>query len=136
MKRSPEQEKNFSGRLANTEKEETTFSFIKKATNLASNHHPANVIANALIRMEARKIIKDGYSETEKNRIKADNNIPTNQVSFKKHYYTIHLDYKIQIPVSMSPTKPGWFQAEVCWWRELEDGIEFFDISNCPNSKK
>ena len=51
MKRSPEQEKNFSGRLANTEKEETTFSFIKKATNLASNHHPANVIANAMVRM-------------------------------------------------------------------------------------
>ena len=25
---------------------------------------------------------------------------------------------------------------EVCWWRELEDGIEFFNISNCPNSKK
>ena len=25
---------------------------------------------------------------------------------------------------------------EVCWWKELEDGIEFFDISNCPNSKK
>ena len=25
---------------------------------------------------------------------------------------------------------------EVCWWRELEDGIEPFEISNCPGYKK
>ena len=25
---------------------------------------------------------------------------------------------------------------ELCWWRELEDGTEFLDISNSPNSKE
>ena len=25
---------------------------------------------------------------------------------------------------------------KVCWWRELEDGIKFLDVINCPNSKK
>ena len=47
MKHSPEQYRILSGRLANTEKEEATFNFIKKATKLTANHHPANVIANA-----------------------------------------------------------------------------------------
>ena len=70
MKHSPQQYRIFSGRLANTEKEEATFNFIKKATNLASNHHPANVIANAMIKMEPRKIIMDGHSETEKTESK------------------------------------------------------------------
>ena len=66
MKQSPEQYRIFSERFASTEKEEATFNFIKKATNLASNHHPANVIADTMIRMEARKIIMDGHSKTEK----------------------------------------------------------------------
>ena len=95
MKHSPEQPEQyriFSERFANTEKEEATFNFIKKATNLASNHYPANVIADTMIRMEARKIIMDGHSKTEKNRIKSDYNLPTYQVHFKKHHYTIYLD--------------------------------------------
>ena len=70
MKHSPEQNRLFSGRLANTEKEEATFNFIKKATNLAANHHSANVITNAMIRMEARKIIMDCHSEIEKTESK------------------------------------------------------------------
>ena len=70
VKHSPGQYRIFSGRLANTEKEEATFNFIKKATNLASNHHPANVIANAMVRMETRRITMDGHSETEKTESK------------------------------------------------------------------
>ena len=70
VKHSPEQYKIFSGRLTNTEKEEANFSFIKKTTNGASNHHPANVIANAMIRMEARKIVMPGHSEIEKTESK------------------------------------------------------------------
>ena len=25
---------------------------------------------------------------------------------------------------------------QICWWRELENGIEFSGISSCPISKK
>ena len=70
VKHSPEKYRTFSRRFANTEKEEASFSFIKKATNLASNHRPANAIANAMIRMEARKIIMDGHSATKKTESK------------------------------------------------------------------
>ena len=70
VKHSPEQYRIFSGRLANTEKEKANFNFVKKATNLASNHHPANVIANAMIRMEARKIVMGGPFEIEKTESK------------------------------------------------------------------
>ena len=40
IKHSPEQYRILSGRLANTEKEEATFNFIKVVNNLTSNHHP------------------------------------------------------------------------------------------------
>ena len=43
---------------------------MKKATKLTANHHPANVIANAVIRMEARKIIMGGCSKIEKTESK------------------------------------------------------------------
>ena len=50
-----EQYKLFSGRSTNTEKEEATFNKIKFYTNLTSDHHPENVILNAVIRLQVNK---------------------------------------------------------------------------------
>ena len=54
-KHAPEQHRIVSGRTSNTEKEKATFNSIKVATNLASNHHPNNIIPNALIQLMIRK---------------------------------------------------------------------------------
>ena len=59
IKHSPEQYIILSGRLANTEKKEATFNFIKAVTNLISNHHPSNIIANAIIRMQVKNILNE-----------------------------------------------------------------------------
>ena len=53
MCHTPDQLRIISGRSANTEKEERQFNFIKSITNLTSNRHPANVISNAIIRLQA-----------------------------------------------------------------------------------
>lgn len=47
-----------SGRTANTEKEESTFSHLKKITKLTSNHHADNILVNLLIRIQANYIMK------------------------------------------------------------------------------
>ena len=134
VKHSPEQYRILSGRLANTEKEEATFNFIKKATKLTANHHPANVIANA-----GSKKNNNGWSfRNWKNRIKTDFNLPTNQVSFKKDTiipYTWITEYKYQYQC-LPQSQADFISDEVCWCREIEDSIDFFNISNWPNSKK
>ena len=66
VKYSPEQYRILSGGLANTEKVEATFNFIKVVTNLTSNHHPSNIIANAIIRMQAKNILNDGLHHESK----------------------------------------------------------------------
>ena len=43
------QYKLFSGRSTNTKKEEATLNKIKVYTNLTTNHHPENLILNAVI---------------------------------------------------------------------------------------
>ena len=137
MKHSPEQYRLFPGRLANTDKDEATFNFIKKATNLASNHHPANVIANAMIRMEARKIIMDCHSEIEKTESKLTTIYQPIKSTLKNTIipYIWIRKYKYQYQC-LPQSQADFLSDEVCGWRELEDGIEFLDISNCPNSKK
>ena len=92
MKNSPEQYIIFSKELANCEKNEPTFNFIKEVTNLASKHHPA-VIANAMIRMEARKTIMDGHSEIEKTESKLTTIYqPIKSVLKKQLYQTLGLE--------------------------------------------
>ena len=57
----------FSGESRNTEKEEAVFQTLKKFTNLTSNHHPENVIYNALIRTQAAEQLKRNDQESEKD---------------------------------------------------------------------
>ena len=63
IRHSGEQYRIFSGRTSNTEKEEAIFQTLKKFTNLTSNHHPENVIYNALIRTQAESILKQNANE-------------------------------------------------------------------------
>ena len=55
----------FSGRSANTEKEEATFNTLKTFSNLIFNHHPQNVIFHLLVRLQAKEILAAG--ENDKN---------------------------------------------------------------------
>ena len=55
----------FSGRSANTEKEEATFNTLKTFTNLTSNHHPQNVIFNSLVHLQANEILAAGENMTK-----------------------------------------------------------------------
>ena len=87
--------------------------------------------------MEARKIIIDGHSEIEKT----DSKLTTIYQPIKSILkntiipYTWVRKYKYQYQCLLQSQADS-MSDEVCWWRELEDGIKFFDISNCPNSKK
>ena len=53
-----EQYRLFSGHSTNTEKEEATFNKMKVYTNLTSNHHPENLILNALIRLQVNEELR------------------------------------------------------------------------------
>ena len=133
MCHSPDQLRIVSGRASNTEKEEATFNTIKTDTKLASNHHSDNVIINAMIRIQARKVI---------------NNTPC---SNKNNSYVTEL-YK---PISTSLTNTlvpfRWIkshsreyqcllqrQADYLldgkWWQETTDGVLFFDKNNIPKN--
>ena len=87
--------------------------------------------------MEARKIIIDDHSEIEKT----DSKLTTIYQPIKSIMkntiipYTWNRKYKYQYQCLLQ-NQADFMSDEVCWWRELEDGIEFFNISNCPNSKK
>ena len=87
--------------------------------------------------MEARKIIIDDHSEIEKT----DSKLITIYQPIKSIMkntiipYTWIRKYKYQYQYLLQ-NQADFMSDEVCWWRELEDGIEFFNISNCPNSKK
>ena len=43
-----------SGRFANSQKEEASFTFMKSNTNQTSNHHPDNIISHNLIRHQVK----------------------------------------------------------------------------------
>ena len=58
VKHAPIQFRLFSGRTANTEKEEAMFTAMKRDTNNSSNFHPNNVVKNIIIRAQARSKIE------------------------------------------------------------------------------
>ena len=67
IRHSAEQYRLFSGRGSNTEKEEAVFNTLKKFTNLTSNHHPDNVIYNALVSIQAHQILTANEKDEERN---------------------------------------------------------------------
>ena len=67
IRHSAEQYRLFSGRSSNTEKEEAVFNTLKKFANLTSNHHPDNMIYNALVRIQAHQILTANEEDKERN---------------------------------------------------------------------
>ena len=54
----------FSGR---SEKEEAIFNKMKVYTNLTSNHHPENLILNAVIRLQVNEVFRQKSITMENN---------------------------------------------------------------------
>jgi len=81
---SPQQYRIISGRSSNTEKEEANFSIIKKATNLTSNHHPDNIILNAILLnlLNTRDILDDTTTPDEKITTTSSSCNDSNPISF------------------------------------------------------
>ena len=59
-----------SGKSAHTEQEERNFQQMKKIANLASNHHPKNVIFNIWIRLQAKKLLDEKNNSVQKENSK------------------------------------------------------------------
>ena len=66
IKHATEQHRIMSDRTSNTEKEEATFNWIKVATSLASSHHLNNIIANALMRFQAKDALSKNQTTPER----------------------------------------------------------------------
>ena len=135
-KHAPEQHRIVSSRTSNTEKEEATFNSIKVATNLASNHHPNNIIANALIRLQAKDALNENQTtpERESKITKMYGSIKGN---FKNTVISFHWikKYKRQYQCLLKSIA-DYLTDEGKWWKEVENGVEFFDVGNIPHNSK
>ena len=78
IRHSAEQGSLYSGRSSNTDKEEAVFNSLKTFTKLTSNHHPDNMIYNALVHFQAHQLL----TANEKDK-KRDNE------TFDKFYHQI-----------------------------------------------
>ena len=134
IKHSPEQYRILSGRLANTEKEQGTFHFIKVVINLSSNHHPSNFTANSIIRMQAKNILNEGlHHESKESALKEayqsikstlkNTVIPCIWIEKYKYQYQCLLE-----------SQSDYILDNMHLWKETDDRIEFFDISNAPKT--
>jgi len=68
-----------SGRASNTEKEESTFNSLKTFTKHTSNHHPSNIILNALVRFQSceSNVSSLGISKLMMNSFDINTTIPS-----------------------------------------------------------
>ena len=129
IRHSCEQYRVFSGRSANTEKEEATFNTLKTFTNLTSNHHPQNVIFNSLVRLQAKEILAAGENEYDRNK-----------EIFSTLYQPIKSSFSnTLILFNWIKTYPSFYQVMLeqvadfligdnkCW-EETQHGVLFFDL--------
>ena len=124
----------FSGRTVNTEKEEATFSPIKTFTKLTSNHHPDNIISNAIIRMQAKELLKSEENETTDSELailyKPIFTSFTNSVISFDWIEQYSRNYQCLLE-SMAD-----YLLDECWWNETEYGIQFLDHERTPATSK
>ena len=130
IRHSPEQYRLISGRSSNTEKEEAQFNALKTFTNLASNHHPENVIFNSTIRLHAKEILNEG-----------ENDYDEKDLTFLKLYQPI----KVTLSDSLIPFEwigkhatcyqvllqqiSDYLLCDIKCWQETDDGVVFIDIN-------
>ena len=128
IRHSSEQYRIFSGRSANTEKEEATFSILKKFTNNTSNHHPDNILSNAIIRIQAREILKSNNEEiSNKDSVihhiykPIKQTLSNNIISFQWIK-----DYSSEYQCILEKQSDYLCEKGV-WWCETDAGIQFND---------
>ena len=134
IRHAPEQYRIIPGRTCNTEKEEATFSYIKKDTNNASNHHSDNVISNAFIRYQAHNFLtnNDVYNKESNNNKLYKNiiiNLNNNIISF-----TWIKEYPWEYQYLLERQADYLVEGNI-WWEETESGVEFKDRNKSNDSK-
>ena len=133
VKHAPIQFRLFSGRTANTEKEEAMFTAMKRDTNNSSNFHPDNVMKNIIIRAQARNKIEH-----------------TSRKSNQSYLYNLYSPIKLQLQNSLVSYHwikryPLEFQCllqrqadflleEHLWWTAGDDGVVFNDVTDFPDN--
>ena len=132
IRHSPEQYQLFSGRSSNTEKEEAQFNALKTFRNLTSNYHPANVVFNSIIRLQAKQVLNEGendYHEKDLTFLKLYQPIKVtlsdNLVAFEwigKHATSTCYQVLLQ-QIS------DYLLCDRKCWQETDDGVVFFDIN-------
>ncbi|XP_065672107.1 uncharacterized protein LOC136089935 [Hydra vulgaris] len=133
----PLQYRLFAGRTSNVEKEEAMFQNLKLSTKTSSNHHSDNVIFNAIIRNQAKKYLNEGKKLCDGVSI------------LHKFYQPLHSlfnDTKISFTwieknsneyQKLLEKSADYLVEDInVWWKEVEDGVVFFDINYPNNSKK
>ena len=125
---SPQQLRVISGPSSNVEDEERTFNFLKTITKATSNHHPENVLLNAMIRIQVKENLATKiYNEINSKISKHDSQIKIQKTNsfftFKfirdnKWVYQSHLE------------RIADFLLEGNTWEERENGVEFLDFQN------
>ena len=128
IRHSCEQYQVFSGRSANTEKEEATFNTLKTFSILTSNHHPQNVIFNSLVRLQAKEILAAGENEYDKNEIFSSSYQPikssfSNTLILLNWIKTYPSSYQV-----MSEQLVNFLIADKKCWEETKNGVLFFDL--------
>ena len=128
-----EQYRLFSGHSTNTEKEKATFTKIKIYTNLTSNHHPENLILNAVIQWQVNE-------EFSQKSISKGNNLSYIYHSIKESFSNTIIPfgwiekYAFQYQ-SMLKRIAAYLLSEKKWWEENINGVAFYDIDNNDHEK-
>ena len=136
IKHVPQQHRIVSGRTSNTKKEEATFNSIKVATSLASNHHPNKAIVNVLIRLQAKEALNENHTAPERES-KIKNMYESMKGNFINTVESFHWikKYKRQYQCLLKNIA-DYLTDEGMWWKEVEDGVEFFGVDNIPHNSK
>ena len=108
-----------SGSSCHTESEERTFHHLKTITTNTSNHHPDNVILNAIIRTQIKS-----QAEKELPRSTTKHASPPPR---KNTVFTFHFIEKNKWIYQSHLEKIADFLVEGTNWIETENGIEFYD---------
>ena len=127
----PDQYRILSGRSANTEKEESTFNFIKTNTKLTSNHHADNIITNTLIRVAARKNLNN-LTEHQRPESYVNNIYHPLKISLKNTKISFKWMKVQSREYQCLLARQADYLLEAGWWEEKEDGVEFFDKEGYP----
>ena len=137
VRHSVEQYRLFSGRTTNTECAETTFNALKTSTNLASNHHPDNVITNAIMRVQARKRIDANSKEKSKQESYIHKLFHPIKMSFTNTVISFEwIETYCNQYQRLLEQIADYLVVKNAWWKEEIYGVEFLDNNSDAYPKK